>query len=889
MRIVVHGQDAFGKAVLERLLERKETIVAVFCAPDKEGRPQDPCAAFAREKGLPVHQPKSWKTPEALELMKSYKPDLCVMAYVTLMVPEAVLNAPTKGTIQYHPSLLPLHRGPSSINWPIAWGSKRTGLSIFWPDEGLDEGPILMQKAVDIGPDDTLGDVYFKKLFPLGVDAMVESVDLVRSGKAPRIAQDHAKKTYESWFKKTEARIDWAKPAAEIYNLIRAANPAPGAWGVLKGVELQIFDSMLMTSGVHGERRAKGGGAVLDISEHGILVGADGGSVLVKRVKAGDGKKISAAEFAASAGLIVGDAFDRYVPAGAAAAPTKGAAPVSSATFRSDIEIARDARMKPIAEVAARIEIPADALIHYGPTKAKISFDFIDSVKANKTGKLILVTAINPTPAGEGKTTTTVGLGDGLNRIGKKAMSCLREPSLGPCFGVKGGAAGGGYAQVVPMEDINLHFTGDFHAITSAHNLLAALIDNHIYWGNSLGIDSRRVAWRRVMDMNDRALRQITSSLGGAANGFPREDGFDITVASEIMAIFCLATDLKDLEARIGKIVVAYRRDKTPILAAQLNAPGAMTVLLKDALMPNLVQTLENNPVFIHGGPFANIAHGCNSVLATQTALKLCDYVVTEAGFGADLGAEKFFDIKCRKAGLAPSATVIVATIRALKMHGGVAKEGLKEENVAAVAKGCDNLKRHIENIRKFGVQPIVAINKFVTDTDAEVAAVKAAAESMGAKAFLCTHWADGGAGVEDLARHVVEVCDKTDAKAFKVLYPDAMPLRDKVKTVVTEIYRGDDIACDAAVEARFKELEAAGYGHLPVCMAKTQYSFSTDASKRGAPTGFVVPVRELRLSAGAEFIVVVTGDIMTMPGLPKVPSADVIRLNDAGQIEGLF
>jgi formate--tetrahydrofolate ligase len=468
-------------------------------------------------------------------------------------------------------------------------------------------------------------------------------------------------------------------------------------------------------------------------------------------------------------------------------------------------------------------------------------------------------------------------------------MSCLREPSLGPCFGVKGGAAGGGYAQVVPMEDINLHFTGDFHAITSAHNLLAALIDNHIYWGNKLEIDSRRVVWRRVMDMNDRALRSITNSLGGAANGFPREDGFDITVASEIMAIFCLATDLKDLEHRIGKIVVAYKRDKTPILAAQLNAPGAMTVLLKDALMPNLVQTLENNPVFIHGGPFANIAHGCNSVLATQTALKLCDYVVTEAGFGADLGAEKFFDIKCRKAGLTPAATVIVTTIRALKMHGGVVKDGLKEENVAAVAKGCDNLKRHIENVRKFGVQPIVAINKFITDTDAEVAAVKAAAESMGAKAFLCTHWADGGAGIEDLARHVVEVCDKTDPTAFKVLYPDSMPLRDKVKTIVTEIYRGADIACDASVETRFKELEAAGYGHLPVCMAKTQYSFSTDPAKRGAPTGFTVPVRELRLSAGAEFIVVVTGDIMTMPGLPKTPSADVIRLNDAGQIEGLF
>jgi formate--tetrahydrofolate ligase len=898
MRIVVHGQDAFGKAVLEKLLERKENIVAVFCAPDKEGRPQDPCAVFAREKGLPVHQPKSWKTPEALELMKSFKPDLCVMAYVTLMVPQPVLDAPTKGTIQYHPSLLPLHRGPSSINWPIAWGSKQTGLSIFWPDEGLDEGPILMQKTVDIGPDDTLGDVYFKKLFPLGVAAMIESVDLVRAGKAPRIVQDHSKKTYESWFKQPQAQIDWSKPAGETYNLIRAANPAPGAWGMLKGIEIQVFDAAkLEGSGKVGE--------IVSIGADGITVAASNGHILIKRLRAAGGPKIPAAEYSASAGLVVGDRFDAYVPpapapskkpAAAAAPPASvapGAAPVPAAktanAVQSDIEIARDAKMKPIAEIGAKIKIPADALLQYGPTKAKISFDFINSVKGNKDGKLILVTAINPTPAGEGKTTTTVGLGDGLNRIGKRAMSCLREPSLGPCFGVKGGAAGGGYAQVVPMEDINLHFTGDFHAITSAHNLLSALIDNHIYWGNALGIDSRRIAWRRVMDMNDRALRSIVGSLGGAANGFPREDGFDITVASEIMAIFCLATDLKDLERRIAKIVVAYKRDKTPIYASQLNAPGAMTVLLKDALMPNLVQTLENNPVFIHGGPFANIAHGCNSVLATQTALKLCDYVVTEAGFGADLGAEKFFDIKCRKAGLKPSATVIVATIRALKMHGGVVKDGLKVENVEAVAKGCDNLKRHIENMRKFGVQPIVAINKFITDTDAEIAAVKAAAESMGAKAFLCTHWADGGAGIEELARHVVDVCEKVDPKSFKVLYPDDMPLRDKVKTIVTEIYRGADINCDPAVETRFKELEAAGYGHLPVCMAKTQYSFSTDPAKRGAPTGHIVPVRELRLSAGAEFIVVVTGDVMTMPGLPKVPSADVIRLNDAGQIEGLF
>ncbi|MFM9847773.1 MAG: formate--tetrahydrofolate ligase [Hyphomicrobiaceae bacterium] len=555
---------------------------------------------------------------------------------------------------------------------------------------------------------------------------------------------------------------------------------------------------------------------------------------------------------------------------------------------KSDIEIAREAKMKPIAEVGQKIGIPSDALLNYGPTKAKVSFDFINSVQKKKNGKLILVTAISPTPAGEGKTTTTVGLGDGLNRIGKKAMSCLREPSLGPCFGVKGGAAGGGYAQVVPMEDINLHFTGDFHAITSAHNLLSAVLDNQIYWGNSLGLDARRIAWRRVMDMNDRALRSIVNSLGGTANGFPREDGFDITVASEIMAIFCLATDLKDLERRIGSIVVGYTRDRKPVKASALKADGAMTVLLKDALMPNLVQTLENNPVFIHGGPFANIAHGCNSVLATQTALKLCDYVVTEAGFGADLGAEKFFDIKCRKAGLTPSAAVVVATVRALKMHGGVAKDDLKNENVAAVTKGCANLLRHLENVRKFGVPPVVAINRFITDTDAELQEVMKAAEGAGSKAFVCTHWADGGKGTEALARHVVEVCDAGKAE-FKPLYPDSMPLRDKVKTIATEIYRAADISCDASIEARFKELQDGGYGHLPVCMAKTQYSFSTNPNLRGAPTGHVVPVRELRLSAGAEFIVVITGEIMTMPGLPRVPSAENIRLNETGQIEGLF
>ena len=555
---------------------------------------------------------------------------------------------------------------------------------------------------------------------------------------------------------------------------------------------------------------------------------------------------------------------------------------------KSDIEIAREAKIKPIADVGAKIGVPAHALIPYGWTKAKVSFDYINQIQGNKDGKLILVTAISPTPAGEGKTTTTVGLGDGLNRIGKKAVMALREPSLGPCFGVKGGAAGGGYAQVVPMEDINLHFTGDFHAITSAHNLLSALIDNHIYWGNALGIDQRRVGWKRVLDMNDRALRSIVNSLGGVSNGFPREDGFDITVASEVMAIFCLAKDLKDLEKRLGNIIVGYTRDKKPVRARELKGDGAMTVLLKEALAPNLVQTLENNPVFIHGGPFANIAHGCNSVLATKTALKLADYVVTEAGFGADLGAEKFFDIKCRKAGIAPSAVVIVATVRALKMHGGVAKDDLKAENAAAVAKGCENLKQHIENVNKFGVPAVVAVNKFITDTDAEVAEVQKATESMGTKAFLCTHWADGGKGTEQLAHHVVKVIDEGKAN-FKPLYPDDMKLRDKVKTIAQEIYRAADIACDASVETQFRDFEAAGFGHFPVCMAKTQYSFSTDPTKRGAPTGHIVPIRELRLSAGAEFVVVVTGEIMTMPGLPRVPAAESIHIDDNGQIQGLF
>jgi formate--tetrahydrofolate ligase len=557
-------------------------------------------------------------------------------------------------------------------------------------------------------------------------------------------------------------------------------------------------------------------------------------------------------------------------------------------TVKSDIEIAREAKMKPIMEIGTSLGIPAQDLVPYGHTKAKVSLNFINSLFNQKDGKLILVTAINPTPAGEGKTTTTVGLGDGLNAIGKKAMVALREPSLGPCFGMKGGAAGGGYAQIVPMEDINLHFTGDFHAITSAHNLLSAMIDNHIYWGNELGIDTRRVAWRRVMDMNDRALREVVCSLGGVANGYPREAGFDITVASEIMAILCLATSIADLERRIGQIVVGYRKDKSPVLAKDLKAPGAMTVLLKDALMPNLVQTLENNPAFVHGGPFANIAHGCNSVMATKAALKISDFVVTEAGFGADLGAEKFFDIKCRKAGLQPSVTVIVATVRALKMHGGVAKEDLKKENPEALRKGCANLGRHIENVKKFGVPIAVAINHFITDTDAEVEVIKAFCKDHGVEAFKCTHWAEGSKGTKELATHVAKLAEAGSAQ-FKPIYGDDIPLWEKVKTIAREIYRADDIVADKSVRDQLKGFEASGYGKFPICMAKTQYSFSTDPNLKGAPVNHVVPIREVRLSAGAEFIVVICGDIMTMPGLPKVPSAEVIGLDSRGQIEGLF
>ncbi|MFF0922237.1 formate--tetrahydrofolate ligase [Rhizobium leguminosarum] len=557
-------------------------------------------------------------------------------------------------------------------------------------------------------------------------------------------------------------------------------------------------------------------------------------------------------------------------------------------SIKSDIEIARAAAKKPIFEIGAKLGIPVEQLVPYGHDKAKVSAAFIAAQAGKKDGKLILVTAINPTPAGEGKTTTTVGLGDGLNRIGKKAVVCIREASLGPCFGVKGGAAGGGYAQVVPMEDINLHFTGDFHAITSAHNLLAAMIDNHIYWGNEENIDIRRITWRRVMDMNDRALRSMVSSLGGVANGFPRQGGFDITVASEVMAILCLATDLKDLERRLGDIIIGYRFDRTPVHARDLKADGAMAVLLKDAMQPNLVQTLENNPAFVHGGPFANIAHGCNSVTATKTALKLGDYVVTEAGFGADLGAEKFFDIKCRKAGLKPDAAVIVATVRALKMNGGVKKKDLGTEDVAALNKGCANLGRHVANVRRFGVPVVVAINHFVSDTEAEIAAVKEFVSRLGAEAILCRHWALGSAGIEELAHKVVELAESGQAK-FQPLYGDDISLFEKIEIVASKIYHAGEVTADKAVRDQLQTWEEQGYGKLPICMAKTQYSFSTDPNLRGAPEGHIVTVREVRLSAGAGFVVAITGEIMTMPGLPKSPSAERIFLNDQGYIEGLF
>src|ERR1700731_3954064 len=556
---------------------------------------------------------------------------------------------------------------------------------------------------------------------------------------------------------------------------------------------------------------------------------------------------------------------------------------------KSDIEISQAAKKRLILDVAReRLGIAPENLEPYGHYKAKISMEFIKSLKNRPNGKLILVSAITPTPAGEGKTTTTVGLTDALNHIGKKAMLCLREPSLGPSFGMKGGAAGGGYAQVVPMEDINLHFTGDFHAITSANNLLAAMLDNHIYWGNKLGIDQRRVAWRRVLDMNDRALRQIVSSLGGVANGFPREDGFDITVASEVMAIFCLARDLEDLKKRLGNIVVAYTRDRKPVRASDLKGQGAMTVLLKEALAPNLVQTLEGTPAFIHGGPFANIAHGCNSVLATTTALKLADYVVTEAGFGADLGGEKFMDIKCRKAGIAPDCAVLVATIRALKMHGGVKKEGLKTENLKALEAGMSNLQRHVENIQKLGIVPVVSINRFSADSEAEINLVKEKCKALGVEALMADHWAMGGEGAADVARAVVKVCDSGKSK-LKFLYPDEMPLLEKIRTIAKEIYRAKDISVDKPVRDQLANFESMGYGKFPICVAKTQYSFSTNPDAKGAPVDHIINVREVRLSAGAEFVVAVCGEIMTMPGLPRVPAADSIDVAADGKIVGLF
>lgn len=556
--------------------------------------------------------------------------------------------------------------------------------------------------------------------------------------------------------------------------------------------------------------------------------------------------------------------------------------------MKSDIEIARASAMKPVVEIASKIGIPQESVLNYGNYKAKISLDFIKSLEQEPDGKLILVTAMTPTPAGEGKTTTTVGLGDGLNAIGKKAIICLREPSLGPCFGMKGGAAGGGFSQVVPMEDINLHFTGDFHAIGAAHNLLSALIDNHIYWGNELGIDVRRITWKRVLDMNDRSLREIVSSLGGPGNGYPRETGFDITVASEVMAILCLAQDLQDLERRLGNIVIGYTREKKPITASDLSGHGAMTVLLKDAMMPNLVQTLENNPAFIHGGPFANIAHGCNTVLSTKTALKLADYVVTEAGFGADLGAEKFFDIKCRKAKLTPSVAVVVATIRALKIHGGVTKEELNKENLKAVEAGLANLGRHIRNVANFGVPVVVAVNNFTFDTNDEFQIVKNYCADLGVEAILCKHWENGSNGISSLAKKVVELSE-SGINQFRPLYEDSVSLWEKVSIIAKTIYGASEVVADKSIREQFKNYEAAGYGAFPICMAKTQYSFSTDPNLKGAPIDHVLPIKEIRLSAGAEFIIVVAGEIMTMPGLSRSPSANLIKLDISGNIEGLF
>jgi formate--tetrahydrofolate ligase len=556
--------------------------------------------------------------------------------------------------------------------------------------------------------------------------------------------------------------------------------------------------------------------------------------------------------------------------------------------MKSDLEIARETKLRPIADIAAKLDIPVDALEPYGRHKAKIGMDFIKSLEDRPDGALVLVTGISPTPAGEGKTTTTVGLGDALNRIGTRAVICLREPSLGPSFGMKGGAAGGGYSQVVPMDQINLHFTGDFHAITSANNLLAAMIDNHIYWGNPLGIDARRISWRRCLDMNDRALRSIVGSLGGVANGFPREDGFDITVASEVMAVFCLSRDLDDLQERLGRMIVAQKRDGTGVTAKDLKADGAMAVLLKDALAPNLVQTLEGSPAFVHGGPFANIAHGCNSVMATRAGLKLADVVVTESGFGADLGAEKFMDIKCRSAGLKPACAVVVATVRALKMHGGVARANLGTENVGAVERGVANLARHVENLGKFGLPVVVGVNHFTSDTEAEFAVIRDAMARQGVEAISCTHWGHGSVGAEALARAVQQKIALGEAKPVP-LYPEGMPLAEKIRTIARQIYRAADITMQDSVARRLEGFEKAGFGHVPVCIAKTQFSFTADPTVMGAPEGFELPVREVRLSAGAGFVVAICGDTMTMPGLPRTPAAEAIHLREDGEIEGLF
>src|SRR5690242_18430744 len=894
MRIVVHGQQAFGKAVLEALLKRGDEVVAVYVAPEKPGAKTDPLKEAAVAAKLPVYQPESYRKPDVWEQFKALKPDLQVMAFVTLFVPEEFLNIPTHGSIQYHPSLLPAYRGPSAINWPIIKGEHETGLSIFWPDNGLDTGAVLLQKKTPISATDTLGTVYFDRLFPMGVEAMLESIDLVKAGKAPRIKQDESKATYEGRCGPDNAKIDWGKPWQQIDRVIRGCNPAPGAWSTLDGKQLKIFDARPLPAkdpkGIAGKM-----GEIVAVEADSFTVVCADGRINVTRVQPDGGKKIDAAEYIATAKLAAGARFSclappRPPPVHHVCIERIKLMPASQhQNPKSDIEISQTAKKRPILDIAnEKLGIAAENLEPYGHYKAKVSMEFINSLKSKKDGKLILVTAITPTPAGEGKTTTTVGLTDALNHIGKKAMLCLREPSLGPSFGMKGGAAGGGYAQVVPMEDINLHFTGDFHAITSAHNLLAALIDNHIYWGNTLGIDSRRVTWRRVMDMNDRALREIVCSLGGVANGYPREAGFDITVASEVMAIFCLAKNLDDLKERLGKIIVAYTRDRKPVRARDLKAHGAMTALLKESLGPNLVQTLEGTPAFIHGGPFANIAHGCNSVLATTTALKLADYVVTEAGFGADLGGEKFIDIKCRKAGLSPDCVVVVATIRALKMHGGVKKEDLKKENLKALEAGMSNLQRHVENVKKFGLPAVVSINRFSADTDAEIALVKEKCKALGVEALMADHWAMGGEGAADVAKAVVKVIDQGKAN-LKFLYNDDTPLFDKVRTIAKELYRADDATADKSVKDQLKTWEEMGFGKLPVCIAKTQYSFSTNPDAKGAPTGFSIPVREVRLSAGAEFVVAICGEILTMPGLPRVPSADSIDVGSDGKIVGLF